>query len=63
MNKPCVYKKVNESEVVFLIFYVDDILLIRNDMFFFTLVSKDLVVQEFLHEIYERNNLYTGIKI
>jgi len=34
MNKPCVYKKVNESEVVFLIFYVDDILLIRNDMFF-----------------------------
>jgi len=57
-----VYKKVSESEVAFLILYVDDILLIRNYIFF-TPVIKDLVAQEFLHEIYERSNLYTDIKI
>ena len=28
----CVYKKTNESAVVFLVLYVDDILLIRNDV-------------------------------
>jgi len=50
MDKPCVYKKVSENGVVFLIFYVNDILLIRNDIFF-TPVGKDLVVQEFLHEV------------
>ena len=32
MNEPCVYKKDEESVVVFLILYVDDILLIRNDV-------------------------------
>jgi hypothetical protein len=30
MNKPCVYIKVSGSEVIFLILYVDDILLIGN---------------------------------
>ncbi|KAL0292429.1 UNVERIFIED_CONTAM: Retrovirus-related Pol polyprotein from transposon TNT 1-94 [Sesamum calycinum] len=29
---PCVYKKVSESSVVFLVLYVDDILLIGNDI-------------------------------
>jgi hypothetical protein len=29
---PCVYKKVSGSAVVFLVLYVDDILLIRNDI-------------------------------
>jgi hypothetical protein len=32
MNKPCVYKKVSGSGVVFLIFYVNDILLLRNNI-------------------------------
>ena len=31
-EEPCVYKKVSESSVVFLILYVDDILLIGNDI-------------------------------
>jgi len=31
-NKPCVYKKVNESGVIFLIFNLDNILLIENDI-------------------------------
>ena len=32
MDEPCVYKKVNGSAVVFLVLYVDDILLIRNNV-------------------------------
>jgi hypothetical protein len=32
VEEPCIYKKVSESAVVFLILYVDDILLIRNDI-------------------------------
>ena len=31
-EEPCVYKNVNGSTVTFLILYVDDILLIRNDI-------------------------------
>jgi hypothetical protein len=32
VEEPCVYKKVSESTVVFLVLYVNDILLIRNDI-------------------------------
>jgi hypothetical protein len=32
VEEPCVYKKVSGSAVVFLVLYVDDILLIRNDI-------------------------------
>jgi hypothetical protein len=31
-EEPCVYKKASGSAVVFLVLYVDDILLIRNDI-------------------------------
>ena len=31
-DEPCVYKKVSGSEIVFLVMYVDDILLIRNEI-------------------------------
>jgi hypothetical protein len=31
-EEPCVYKKASGSVVIFLILYVDDILLIRNDI-------------------------------
>ena len=31
-DEPCVYKKISGSIVVFLILYVDDILIIRNDI-------------------------------
>ena len=33
-GEACIYKKVNGSSVAFLILYVDDILLIRNDVQF-----------------------------
>jgi hypothetical protein len=32
VEEPCVYKKVSGSVIVFLVLYVDDILLIRNDI-------------------------------
>src|SRR5262249_10820960 len=31
-NEPCVYKKVSGSAIVFLVWYIDDILLIENDI-------------------------------
>ena len=31
-DEPCVYEKVSGSIVIFLVLYVDDILLIRNDI-------------------------------
>ena len=31
-DEPCVYKMIHEGNVVFLILYVDDILLIGNDV-------------------------------
>ena len=31
-DEPCLYKKVSGSAVVFLVLYVDDILLIKNDI-------------------------------
>ena len=32
MDEPCVYKKVSGSTILFLVLYVDDILLIGNDV-------------------------------
>jgi hypothetical protein len=32
VEEPCIYKKVNVSAVAFLVLYVDDILLIRNNI-------------------------------
>ena len=31
-DEPCVYKKISGSMVVFLVLYVDDILIIKNDI-------------------------------
>ena len=38
-KEPCVYKKVSGSAVTFLVLYVDDILLIGNDIFMLTSVK------------------------
>ena len=38
-EEPCIYKKVSESVVTFLVLYVDDILLIRNNVSMLTLVQ------------------------
>ena len=44
-NKPCVYKKDSGSAVMFLVLYVDDILLNGNDVSVLQLVNI-LVIQE-----------------
>ena len=38
-EEPCVYKKISESAITFFIPYVDDILLIRNNIFMLTLIE------------------------
>jgi hypothetical protein len=42
VEEPCVYKKISGSVVVFLVLYVDDILLIRNDIPVMNVVKSSL---------------------
>jgi hypothetical protein len=42
VEEPCVYKKVSRSAVVFLLLYVDDILLIGNDISMMEVVKSSL---------------------
>jgi hypothetical protein len=42
VEEPCVYKKVSGSAVVFLVLYVDDILLIGNDISMMEVVKSSL---------------------
>jgi hypothetical protein len=53
-------QKVSRSDVIFLILYVDDILFKKPHIF--TLISKVLTVQEFLHKKIRRSNLYIGYR-
>ncbi|KAL0539385.1 hypothetical protein IC582_023597 [Cucumis melo] len=45
VDEPCVYKKVVNSIVAFLVLYVDDILLIGNDVGYLTDIKKWLATQ------------------
>ncbi|TYK09500.1 gag/pol protein [Cucumis melo var. makuwa] len=45
VDKPCVYKKVVNSIVAFLVLYVDDILLVGNDVGYLTDIKKWLATQ------------------
>jgi hypothetical protein len=42
VEEPCVYKKVSRSIVVFMVLYVDDILLIRNDILMMEVIKSSL---------------------
>jgi hypothetical protein len=42
VEEPCIYKKVSGSAVVFLVLYVDEILLIRNDVIMMEAVKSSL---------------------
>jgi hypothetical protein len=42
IEEPCVYKKFSGSAVVFLVLYVDDLLLIRNDIPMMEVVKSSL---------------------
>ncbi|KAL0537426.1 hypothetical protein IC582_026404 [Cucumis melo] len=45
VDEPCVYKKINKGKVAFLVLYVDDILLIGNDVRYLTDVKAWLAAQ------------------
>ena len=45
VDEPCVYKKINKGKEAFLVLYVDDILLIGNDVGYLTDVKTWLAVQ------------------
>ena len=49
-EEPCVYKKISRSAVTFLVLYVDDILLIENDISMLTSVkvwlSKEFTIKD-----------------
>jgi hypothetical protein len=62
VEEPCVYKKVSRSTVVFLILYVDDILLIRNDIPMMEAVKSSLI-KSFSMKDLEKVAYILGIKI
>ena len=56
-DEPFVYKKVSGSKMIFSVLYVDDILLIGNDIGSLTTV-KDMNLKHILHERLGKNYLY-----
>ena len=60
-EESCVYKKVSGSMVVFLVLYVDDILIIGNDIGMLQYI-KAYLSKNFLTERYGRGILYTRYK-
>jgi hypothetical protein len=59
---PCVYKKVSGSAVVFLVLYVDDILLIGNDITMMEVIKTSLR-KSFSMKVLEEAAYILGIKI
>jgi hypothetical protein len=56
VEKACAYKMVNGSAVVFLVLFVDDILLIENDILMMEVVKSSL--RKFLNERFRRNDIH-----
>ena len=56
-NKPCVYKRCSSNVVVFLILYVDDILLIGNDVEILSSVKVWLSGQFDMKDLEEANHI------
>ena len=56
-NEPCVYKRNNGNVMVFLILYVDDILLIRNDVGTLSSVKVWLSNQFVMKDLGEANHI------
>ena len=61
-EEPCVYKKTSGSALVFLVLYVDDILLIRNDIPMLELVKSSLKNSFSMKDLGEATYIL-GIKI
>lgn len=62
MDEPCVYKKVSGSAILFLVLYVDDILLIVNDVGAMTSVKVWLSNHFAMKDLGEANYIL-GIKL
>jgi hypothetical protein len=62
VEEPCVYKKVSGSTVVFLVLYVDDILLIKNDIPRMEAVKSSLRKSFSMKDLGEETYIF-GIKI
>lgn len=62
IDKPCVYKKIQEKSVAFLILSVDDILLIGNDVGVMTTIKSWLVKQFDMKDLGEASYIL-GIKL
>ena len=60
-DEPCVYKRIQGTKVVFLVLYVDDILLIRNDIEVLSSVKGWLQKQFDMKDLGE-DNYILGIK-
>ena len=50
-KESCIYKRVNGSAITFLALYVDDILLIGNDILMLTLVKRWLLKKFFMKDL------------
>ena len=62
-DEPCVYKMVSGSKTTFLVRYVDDILLIRNDIWMLISV-KIWLSKDFLRKRLRRSHQYIlGIRV
>ena len=62
IDEPCVYKKIQEKSVTFLILYVDDILLIGNDIGVLTTIKSWLAKQFDMKDLGETSYIL-GIKL
>ena len=62
VDEPCVYKHIKEKNVVFLVLYVDDILLVGNDVETLSNVKKWLVKQFQMKDLGEASYIL-GIQI
>ena len=58
----CVYKKISGSAVMFLLLYVDDILLIENDILILTSIKVWLLKEFFMKDLGEASYIL-GIKV
>jgi hypothetical protein len=62
IEEPCIYKKVSGSAVVFLVLYMDDILLIKNDIPMMEAVKSSLRKSFSMKDLGEAAYIF-GIKI
>ena len=62
VDEPCVYKRVIDRKVIFLMLYVDDILLIRNDVKILSDV-KSWLANQFKMKYLGEANYVLGIQI